>query len=566
MKKRWILSKTNLDQVAELQELLGIHPALCKLLVQKNIHSVLQAAHFFQPQLTQCHSPFLMKDMDKAVERLDQAITAGEQILLYGDYDVDGTTAVALLHAFLSKHTDQLDFYIPDRYKEGYGISMAGIDYARQNGVQLMISLDCGIKAVQQIAEAKKHGIEVIICDHHLPAEKLPEAWAILDPKQADCPYPFKELCGAGVAFKFAQAYALSQGFAEEETESLLDLLAIATACDIVPLLGENRIFTQMGLERIDQNPRMGIAALLLQSKKTAPLTISDLVFGPGPIINAAGRLTDGKQAVRLLLAEERRLAQNLAQDLGKSNELRKEFDRKMLREASELLEQAENWEQQKSIVLYQSHWHKGVVGIVASRMVDAYHKPSIILTASGDTIVGSARSVPGFDVHQAIEQCEDLLMNFGGHRYAAGLTLAPGNLEAFQDKFEKVVRENIETSSLFAEIHLAAELQLSSISSRFWSQLQKFAPFGPSNRNPVFLSRAVVDAGNARVLKDKHLKLQIQQNDSIPMSAIAFGLAEKMDLVQEGPFDICYTIEENTWMGKTNLQLNVKGIREASI
>ncbi len=566
MKKRWILSKTNLDQVAELQELLEIHPALCKLLVQKNIHSQTQASHFFQPKLKQCHSPFLMKDMDKAVERLDQAITEKQQILLYGDYDVDGTTAIALLYSFLSKHTDQLDFYIPDRYKEGYGISLAGIDYARQNGIQLMISLDCGIKAVEQIAEAKKHGIEVIICDHHLPAEKLPEAWAILDPKQEDCSYPFKELCGAGVAFKFAQAYALSQGLADEETESLLDLLAIATACDIVPLVGENRIFTQMGLQRIHQNPRQGIAALMVQSKKTAPLTISDLVFGPGPIINAAGRLADGRQAVRLLLAEDQAVAQNLAQDLGNNNELRKEFDRKMAREAGELLEQKSDWEQQKSIVLYQSHWHKGVVGIVASRMVDAYHKPSIILTASGDTIVGSARSVSGFDVHHAIEQCEDLLINFGGHRYAAGLTLAPENLQGFQNKFEKVVRESIEAKSLSAEIHLVAELQLSSISSRFWSQLKKFAPFGPSNRNPVFLSRAVEDTGNSRVLKDRHLKLQIEQNGSAPMSAIAFGLAEKMDLIQEGPFDICYTIEENTWRGKTNLQLNIKGIRAASI
>jgi len=566
MKKRWILSKTNLDQVAELQELLEIHPALCKLLVQKGMLSVKEAQEFFHPKLAQCHSPFLMKDMEKAVERLDQAITQGEQILLYGDYDVDGTTAVSLLYAFLSKQTDKLDFYIPDRYKEGYGISLAGIDYARQNGIDLMISLDCGIKAVQQIAEAKKHGIEVIICDHHLPAGNLPEAYAILDPKQKDCDYPFKELCGAGVAFKLAQAYALSQGLAEEETESLLDLLAIATACDIVPLLGENRIFTQVGLERIHQNPRLGIKVLIAQSKKNPPLTISDLVFGPGPIINAAGRLSDARQAVRLLLAEEKAVAENLAQDLGRNNELRKDFDRDMAREAGELLERQVAWDQQKSIVLYQAHWHKGVVGIVASRMVDAYHKPSIVLTASGDTIVGSARSVPGFDVHQAIDQCKDLLINFGGHRYAAGLTLAPENLEKFQNRFEKVVAENIESKSLFAEIHLAAELQLASITDRFWLQLQKFAPFGPSNRNPVFLSRFVEDAGNARLLKDKHLKFQVLQNGSEPLSAIAFGLGDKMDLIQGSSFDICYTIEENTWMGRTNLQLNVKGIRAAKV
>lgn len=562
MRKHWKTTAVDEEELIELQELLDLHPVFCQLLLQRGIKTQLDAQHFFTPSISKSHSPFLLKDMDIALQRLTTAIEQGEAILLYGDYDVDGTSAVALMYSFLSTFHERLDYYIPDRYKEGYGVSMAGIDYAKQNGIDLIITLDCGIKAMEPIEQAKTHGIDVIICDHHLPQSTLPDAIAILDPKRPDCNYPYKDLCGTGVAFKLVQAYALAQGLPAKDTEHLLDFLAIATTCDIVPLMGENRIFTHFGLQKINKAPRVGVKALIEQSNRKATLKVSDLVFGIGPMINAAGRLADAKQAVRLLLAEDPSTARQVAIDLSKSNELRKEYDRNMVKEAGILLEQQQDWEQQRSIVLYQPHWHKGVVGIAASRMVDVYHKPSIILTKSEGKIVGSARSVPGFDIHDAIQECADLMVNFGGHKYAAGLTLLPKDLDAFRARFEKVVAEKIQPKNLRAEIPITAELALGAINMDFYKLLQRFAPFGPGNRNPVFCSKGVEDTGYSRVLKDKHLKLQIRQKDSTPLSGIAFNLGHTIDIVQQGPFDICYTIEENHWMGKTTLQLNIKDLR----
>lgn len=562
MRKQWLFADTNFEQVLALKEQLGIHPALCKLLVQRGILHPAAAQQFFQPSADQYHSPFLLKDMEKAVRRLDQAIENQERILLYGDYDVDGTSAVALLHTFLAPHHDALDYYLPDRYQEGYGLSTQGVEYARTSGARLLLTLDCGIKAQAPIALANRYGIDVIICDHHLPATQLPGAIAILNPKQNDCSYPFPELCGTAIAYKFAQAYALSQGLAERETEQLLGLVAIATTCDIMPLRGENRVLTYWGLQQLESTQLVGIQALLQRSGRQPPFSVSDIVFDIGPIINAAGRLGHAREAVQLLLEKDPLAAEQQASSLEQRNALRKEYDRTMVDEANQLLAQAAEAAERKSIVLYQPHWHKGVVGIAAARMVDAHHKPSIMLTRSEEQIVGSARSVPGFDIHAAISQCQDLLLHFGGHRYAAGLSLPLENLEAFRQRFEEVVSREIKPLDLQASISITAELQLSSISPLFWEQLKRFAPFGPANRRPVFVSRGVVDTGQSRVLKNKHLKLQIAQDASAPMSAIAFGFGHLWEEIREQPFDICYTIEENTWKGKTTLQLNVKDIQ----
>ncbi|HHH50546.1 MAG TPA: single-stranded-DNA-specific exonuclease RecJ [Saprospiraceae bacterium] len=549
-------------KVSKLQAALKVHPIFCQLLVQRGIYTYEAAKTFFRPSLDDLHDPFLMRDMDRAIARILKAIANKERILLYGDYDVDGTTSIALSYSFFSKFHSQLDYYIPDRYKEGYGISRAGLDYAQQNNCTLVIAMDCGIKAVAIVKEAKARGIDFIICDHHLPSEKIPAAVAVLDPKRSDCNYPYKELTGCGISFKLIQAYCLQQGLADKHWKSLLDFVAISTACDIVPITGENRVLAFYGLKQLNHVPRLGIKALMEQSARQKPLTIGDLVFGFGPLINAAGRLADAQQAVKLMISRKETIAQEYAKILQQRNQLRKEFEKRITQEAKLALEQFRDWENKKSIVLYNKNWHKGVVGIAAARIVDFYHRPSIILTESSGKVVGSARTVKGFDIYQALKGCEDLLENFGGHAHAAGLTLALENLEAFAKRFEKVVGENIREEELIPEIKISGELDFELINEKFWGILKQFAPFGPQNRNPVFVSKNVSDSGFSRVLKNNHLKFVVQQNAKKKLSGIGFGLGDFFGEMQTRPFQICYNIQENNWNGKTSLQLNVKDVK----
>jgi len=562
MKKRWKVIQTDTTLVQQLQEATQLDPIICQLLVQRGIHSAEDSRNFLHPSLDQLHDPYLMKDMDKAVNRLDQAIQQKEKILLYGDYDVDGTTSVALMHSFLENFTDQLDFYIPDRYKEGYGVSLAGIDYAQQNGISLIIAMDCGIKAIEAVAVAKIKGIDFIICDHHLPDEVLPEAIAVLDPKRPDCHYPYKELCGCGVSFKLIQAFAQAQNIPFSQLKPLLDLLAIAIACDIVPMTEENRILTHAGLQQLNKNPRLGIKALIAESQRPGPLTISDVVFGIGPMINAAGRLLDAKESVKLLLSRDETIASKLAYTLHQQNEKRKSFDRNMLEEAQELFESMSDWENQSIIVLYQAHWHKGVVGIAASRMAEKYNRPTIMLTESSGKIVGSARTVGHYDIHKAISTHQNLLVNFGGHQHAAGLTLLPENLSTFQKAMESTVKETIQATQLSPELRVSAILPFEKITTQFWNSLQALAPFGPKNRNPVFVTTDLHDTGDSRLLKNNHLKLSFQKSDARPINGIAFGQGNQLDYIRTQAFQICYNLQENNWRGRKSIQVNVKDIK----
>lgn len=563
LEKTWEPIPFDPNKVEALQNALGIHPLFCQMLVQRGIEDYETAKRFFRPELSQLHDPFLMKDMDNAVRRLQKATKKKERVLLYGDYDVDGTTSVALLYSFLETQNVIIDYYIPDRYKEGYGISYEGIEFAKANTFTLIIAMDCGIRATKQVDLANSYGIDMIICDHHLPGETLPEALAILDPKRPDCAYPYKGLSGCGVTFKFIQAFLQTMSSREEDILTLLDFLVISIACDIVPITGENRVLAYYGLQQLNRTKRAGLKALIRKSKRVAPLTISDVVFGLGPMINASGRLADAAQAVRLLLSEEDQVAEDYARVLDYRNKLRKEFDQRTFSEAKEALFASTNWEAQQSIVLFNPHWHKGVVGIVASRMVEHFHKPTLILTSSDGKIVGSARSVRGFDIHEALKYCEDFLINFGGHKYAAGLSLAPENLPFFKDRFEAVVQTTMKAEYLQARIPVTGELDLKQITTGFWKILEQFAPFGPGNRNPVFMTKGVRDTGYSKVLKEVHLRLSIQQKESDYFNAIAFGKGAQYALVgNRMPFDICYTIEENKWQGRSSLQLMVKDIK----
>ncbi len=562
MKKRWKIIQTEMTLVQQLQEATQLDPIICQLLVQRGIQSAEEVNLFLHPSLNQLHDPFVMQDMDKAVKRLDQAIQQKEKILLYGDYDVDGTTSVALMHSFLENFTDQIDFYIPDRYKEGYGVSLAGIDYAQQNGITLIIAMDCGIKAIEPVAFAKQKGIDFIICDHHLPDQTLPEAVAVLDPKRSDCAYPYKELCGCGVSFKLVQAFAQAKTIPFEQLIPLLDLLAIAIACDIVPMTGENRVLTHFGLQQLNHHPRLGIQALIEESQRPGPLTISDVVFGIGPMINAAGRLLDAKESVKLLLSRDKGIASKLAFTLHQQNEKRKSFDRNMLEEAQTLFESMPNWKDQSIIVLYQPHWHKGVVGIAASRMAEKYNRPTIMLTESAGKIVGSARTVGHYNIHQAISTHQKLLVNFGGHQHAAGLTMLPENLSSFQKAMESTVKETIQATQLSPELTVSAILPFEKITTQFWNSLQTLAPFGPKNRNPVFVTKNLQDTGHSRLLKNNHLKLSFQQGNTKPVNGIAFGQGNQLAYIQDHPFQICYNLQENNWKGRKSIQVNVKDIK----
>jgi single-stranded-DNA-specific exonuclease len=564
MEKRWNILQCNDDKKNTLQQSLKIHPLICKILVQRGIETFEQAKDFFRPQLTELHDPWLMKDMDKAVERIITAVNSNEKILVLGDYDVDGTTSVATMYQFLRKIHSNLNFYIPHRYKEGYGVSKAGIDYAKENGFTLIISLDCGIKSFDLITYAKGLGIDFVVCDHHLPDEVLPPAVAILNPKQKDCNYPYKELCGCGVGFKLISALAPQFSLNDNDVFEYLDLVATAIAADIVPMTGENRILAFHGLIKANTNPNYGIKALIQLSKLQETLTISNLVFMIAPRVNAAGRMDDAKKAVQMFVAETFEESLQYAEMLHSDNTDRKEADSSITEEALAMIHENESWKNNRSTLVYQPHWHKGVVGIVASRLIEHYYRPTIVLTQSGDYAAGSARSVPGFNLYEAIHACREHLLGYGGHFAAAGMTLETNQIDAFRTKFEEVVSSTINPEYLIPEIVIDAEISLSDIKYSFFDILNQMEPFGPENLRPVFIVRNVTDTGYSKIAKEKHIRFSVKQNNTT-ITGIGFGMADKFPLLQSGqPVDIVFKIGENEWNGEKSLQLRVIDIRSS--
>jgi single-stranded-DNA-specific exonuclease len=564
--KRWALKTVSHAVVETLRSDLKIHPALCRLLSLRGIESYETAHQFFRPEMSQLHDPFLMKGMVEAVSRISDAIEWNERILVYGDYDVDGTTSVAVMYSFLRERYDgQLSFYIPHRYREGYGVSKQGIDFAIANGFTLMISLDCGIKSVELIQYAKDNSIDVIVCDHHTPDASLPPAFAILNPKQEDCPYPFKELSGCGIGFKLISALAQHWGLANETVYKYLDLVATSIAADIVPVDGENRILAYYGIKMANENPSLSIATLKNISGLVRDITLSDLVFAIGPKINAAGRMDDAKKAVDLFIEKDPEKIIECAAELMSDNTDRKEVDKNITEEALNILENDIHLSKKKSTVLYKEHWHKGVVGIVASRLIDYCYRPTIVLAQSNGKISGSARSVMGFNVYEAIHECRDLLENYGGHFYAAGVTMKPENLQLFIDKFEQVVSTTIEPQMLTPEIEIDAEIELDDIKPAFYNIIKQFEPFGPNNMRPVFCTRNVYDyQGNSRIVKEQHIKFVVTNGKGTVIDGIGFRMAEKFRYTNPGAFDIVYTIDENEFNGVTKLQMKVIDIRPA--
>jgi single-stranded-DNA-specific exonuclease len=562
---RWtIKSKPEKAKVQALQNALQVNEMVATLLVQRGIETYEEAKTFFRPTLNDLHNPYLMKDMDKAVIRIEKAIANNENILVFGDYDVDGTTAVSLVSSYLGSYYPNVATYIPDRYNEGYGISYIGIDYAEDNNVSLIIALDCGIKSIDHVNYAKEKNIDFIICDHHRPGDSLPDAIAVLDPKRADCSYPYDELCGCGVGFKLIQALAENRNQTIEDLLPYLDLVATAIAADIVPMTGENRVLAKFGLEVINTNPRPGIKALIQNTKKKV-LTITDVVFIVAPRINAAGRVKHGNEAVALLTEYNLELAEQFASEIEGYNSDRKDLDKQITKEA--LLQIEENNEIERfSTVVYQESWHKGVIGIVASRLVENYYRPTIVFTKSGDKLAASARSVKDFDVYNALEACAEHLVQFGGHMYAAGMTLKEENYKKFKDAFEKEVKNTIPPDLLIPEIAVDFELDFSDINEKFMRILKQFEPFGPENMTPVFMSKNVVDSGYAKTLGNdaEHLKVFVKQNNSLNFNAIGFGLGKKIDIVKNrNPFEAVYVVEENEWNGNVSLQLQLRDIRQ---
>ena len=589
METRWLLNKpVDNQQVAEIAKVLNIDEHLATLLVQRGITNYEEAKTFFRPSLEQLHDPFLMKDMDKAVDRVLRAINEGEKVLVYGDYDVDGTTAVALVYTYLKPFfkKKKIEFYIPDRYKEGYGISHKGIDYAAANGFKVVIALDCGIKAVERIEYANSKGVDFIICDHHRAGDVLPNAVAVLDAKRPDCHYPYDELSGCGVGFKLITALSMKGLGTIEQVYDLLDLLAVSIAADIVPITGENRVLAYFGLKRLNKNPRPGIEAILQHANiyrrdedqlteddnvLTRELTISDLVFLIGPRINAAGRIDKASDSVRLLIAEKQEHAAKLAASINDLNDMRREFDNRITEEALGMIADDPTLRDAKSTVVFNENWHKGVIGIVASRLTDYYYRPTIVLTMANGLITGSARSIKSFDIYDAIDNCADLLEHFGGHKYAAGLSMKPENLQEFQQRFEAYVSEHLVEEDFVPELEVDLKIDFRDITPKFMRILNQFAPFGPGNMAPVFWTDNVVDAGGSRpVGGHRHLKLTLTQPGDVeagiaPLSGIAFQKGDLFNRIHDGePFSICYHLEYNTWQGKTNLQLNVKDIKFA--
>jgi single-stranded-DNA-specific exonuclease len=559
VEKRWNILAADPAEVSALQASLGVNEVLCRILVQRGIKTFEAAREFFRPSLSALHPPFLMKDMDKAVDRIMRA-RGQEKILVFGDYDVDGTTAVACLYHFLSAHfePEMVNFYIPHRYREGYGISRQGIDYAHANGFALVIALDCGIKSVDLIDYAASLGIDFIVCDHHLPDPELPKAVAILNPKQPDCPYPYKELCGCGVGFKLITALCGPLGVGEEEALRYLDLVATAIAADIVPVDGENRVLSFYGLKKANEAPNNGISALIQLSGLQKELKMNNLVFTIAPRVNAAGRMDDARKVVHLFTATTQSAALSYASQLHADNTDRKEMDLNMTEEALALLEQSESESSgRKSTVLYQSHWHKGVVGIVASRLIERYYRPTVVLTLSGEIVAGSARSVNGFNVYEAIHACREFLLGYGGHFAAAGVTLMPGQVDAFRNKFEETVAATIQPQSLTPELIIDAELSLDAIRPAFYNIQEQMQPFGPGNTQPVFVARGLRDVGS-RIVKEQHVRFSLQQGGT-RVDGIGFGLAGKFHLLQTGmPVDVVFTVEENEWNNQKSLQLKV--------
>ncbi len=561
---RWTLKpKPSEENSNKLAKELGVDTLIASLLLQRGIETYEAARNFFRPNLADLHDPFLMKDMDKAVARIELAIVNDENILIYGDYDVDGTTSVALLSSYLKSYYPNVATYIPDRYDEGYGISFKGIDFAEDNGFSLIIALDCGIKAIEKVTYASKKNIDFIICDHHRPGPELPEAIAVLDPKREDCAYPFKELCGCGVGFKLIQALGIEKGETIDDLILYLDLVATAIGADIVPITGENRILAYHGLKVINSNPRTGFKAIIKQIKKQT-LTITDVVFIIAPRINAAGRMKHGNHAVTLLIETNMEDAIVWASEIEQYNTDRREADKRITQEA--LLQISEKKEEDRmTTVVYHENWHKGVIGIVASRLTETYYRPTLVFTKSGEKLAASARSVKGFDVYNALEGCAEYIEQFGGHKYAAGLTLLEKDYENFKAEFEKVVQDTIDPKLLNPEINIAAEINFTDITPKFYRILKQFAPFGPGNMTPVFMTQNLIDTGKGkRVGEDKsHLRVVVQQGNSAQITGIGFGMGDKHDIACGGkPFKAAYVIDENEWQGTIKLQLRLKDIK----
>ena len=550
-----------------LSRTLGLDPYICELLVLRGVTNETDAKKFFRPQLSDLYDPFLLNDMDKAVNRLNKAMGSKEKILIYGDYDVDGTTAVALVYKFLQNFYSGLDCYIPDRYDEGYGISIKGIDYAEENGFSLIIALDCGIKAIEKVEYAKSKGIDFIICDHHVPDKELPGAVAVLDPKRDDSTYPYQHLSGCGVGFKFMQAFAISNNLSiKEYLFPLLDLMAVSIASDIVPITDENRILAFHGLKQLNSNPSNGLKAIIdLCGLKNKDITTSDIVFKIGPRINASGRVQSGKEAVDLLISKDPEGAKEKGENINQYNETRKEIDKQVTGEANKILENLKDFESHKSIVIYNPDWHKGIIAIVASRLTELYYRPAIVLTFSNGLVTGSARSVQGFDVYKAIESCRDLLENFGGHTYAAGLSLKEENIPTFIERFENYVAENILPEQMMPQIDIDATIDFKDITPSFLKTLKQFNPFGPGNTKPIFCTKRVLDYGTSRLVgrELEHLKLEMvdSRSENI-MNGIAFGQSSHVRYIKtKRSFDICYTIEENTHK-RGEVQLQIEDIK----
>ena len=568
MEKKWVVKeKGDTAVLKQLAGALGVSESLANLMVQRNISSADEANTFFNPSLDYLHDPFLMKDMNIAVDRISAAVKKNEKILVYGDYDVDGTTAVALMYSFLKEQYSNVEYYIPDRYKEGYGVSFQGLDFAYQNNCKVVITLDCGIKAVEKVKYAHTKGLDVIICDHHYPGDEIPKALAVLDPKQPSCSYPYKELSGCGVGFKLIHAYSRVHGIPFSKISHYLDLVAVSIASDIVPLTGENRIMAYFGLKRLNESPRTGLKEIIRESEVTKALTIEDVVFKIGPRINAAGRMETGSKAVDLLVSSDSRLATGISKEINNFNIERRSVDRIITTEAMRMIAEDQRTVNSRTTVLYNPTWKKGVIGIVASRLIETYYRPTVILTESNGFATGSARSVQGYDLYQAIEACSDLLESFGGHMYAAGLTMKMENIQPFMERFEQFVNSTITEDQLVPRIFIDTVLSFSEINEDFFKTMSQFQPFGPENMSPVFVSRNVFDTGTGRMVgsSGEHLKLDLCQESTgqKSFSAIAFSQANHFEYIKGGnPFDICYSLEMNEFRGNRNLQLNIRDIK----
>jgi single-stranded-DNA-specific exonuclease len=568
MEKRWVVKEQgDTAVVKQLAAALGVSQSLANLMAQRNISTPEEASAFFNPSLDYLHDPFLMKDMNIAVDRISTAVKKNERILVYGDYDVDGTTAVALMYSFLKDQYSNVEYYIPDRYKEGYGVSFRGLDFAYQNNCKVVITLDCGIKAVEKVKYARSRGIDVIICDHHYPGDEIPKALAVLDPKQPSCSYPYKELSGCGVGFKLIHAYSRVHGIPFSKISHYLDLVAVSIASDIVPLTGENRVMAYFGLKRLNEAPRTGLKEIIRESEVMKALTIEDVVFKIGPRINAAGRMETGSKAVDLLVSSDTRLATEISKEINNFNIERRSVDRIITTEAMRMIAEDQRTVNSRTTVLYNPNWKKGVIGIVASRLIETYYRPTVILTESNGFATGSARSVQGYDLYQAIEACSDLLESFGGHMFAAGLTLKKENIRPFMEKFENYVNSTITEEQLVPRIFIDAELSFSEINEEFFKIMSQFQPYGPENMSPVFVSRNVFDTGAGRMVgsSGEHLKLDLCQESTgqKSFSAIAFSQADHFEYIKGGnPFDICYSLEMNEFRGNRNLQLNIRDIK----